>query len=108
MLEKPYQSLYHHKLEEINSRSLSTEKEKIDKLDSLTKFITTRFGNILGSTGSAISSFTQQINHGGSVTVTHPDICRYFMTIPEACQLVLEGAVWAKMVRFLCSIWVNL
>ncbi|MCE2971988.1 MAG: polysaccharide biosynthesis protein [Sediminibacterium sp.] len=61
-----------------------------------TKFITTRFGNVLGSNGSVIIRFKEQIEKGGPITVTHPNITRFFMTIPEACQLVLEAGSMGK------------
>ena len=78
------------RLAEIYVQSLSIAIRK-GEVKGNTKFITTRFGNVLGSNGSVIPRFKEQIKNGGPVTVTHPDIIRFFMTIPEACRLVLEA-----------------
>ena len=78
------------RLAEIYVQSLNLAITK-GEVQGCTKFITTRFGNVLGSNGSVIPRFREQISNGGPVTVTHPDIIRYFMTIPEACRLVMEA-----------------
>lgn len=83
------------RLAEIYVQSLS-HHHRISAGDNETKFVTTRFGNVFGSNGSVIPLFRQQIENGGPVTVTHKDIIRYFMTIQEACSLVLEAGCMAN------------
>ena len=82
------------RISEIYVQSLSRHLEANGQ--KTTQFITTRFGNVLGSNGSVIPLFREQIKNGGPLTVTHPEIIRYFMTIPEACQLVLEAGSMGK------------
>ncbi len=82
------------RLAEIYIQSLGLAIER-GEVAGKTKFVTTRFGNVLGSNGSVIPRFREQIEHGGPITVTHPDITRFFMTIPEACRLVMEAATFA-------------
>lgn len=82
------------RIAEIYVQSLNNHLERLGLTH--TTFITTRFGNVLGSNGSVIPVFKKQIEQGGPVTVTHPEITRYFMTIPEACRLVLEAGVMGK------------
>ena len=79
------------RLAEIYVQALGLAIEQ-GSIQSKTKFVTTRFGNVLGSNGSVIPRFREQIAKGGPITVTHPDITRFFMTIPEACRLVMEAA----------------
>lgn len=83
------------RLAEIYVQSLGTAVAD-GKIEGKTKFVTTRFGNVLGSNGSVIPRFREQIMAGGPVTVTHPEITRFFMTIPEACRLVMEAATMSK------------
>lgn len=82
------------RISEIYVQSLNNHLDKSGSRHTL--FVTTRFGNVLGSNGSVIPLFKKQIQIGGPVTVTHPEITRYFMTIPEACQLVLEAGAMGK------------
>jgi FlaA1/EpsC-like NDP-sugar epimerase len=82
------------RIAEIYVQSLNNLLES--KGNAHTAFVTTRFGNVLGSNGSVIPFFKKQIKSGGPITVTHPEITRYFMTIPEACQLVLEAGTMGR------------
>ncbi|WP_312362715.1 nucleoside-diphosphate sugar epimerase/dehydratase [Sphingobacterium sp.] len=84
------------RIAEIYVQSLNNHLEASLQDSIHTKFITTRFGNVLGSNGSVIPRFRDQIQKGGPVTVTHPEITRYFMTIPEACRLVLEAGTMGQ------------
>lgn len=86
------------RLAEIYVQSLGLAIEQ-GKIEGKTCFVTTRFGNVLGSNGSVIPRFREQIAAGGPLTVTHPDITRFFMTIPEACRLVLEAATLTRNTR---------
>lgn len=86
------------RLAEIYVQSLARAIEN-GEITGTTKFVTTRFGNVLGSNGSVIPRFREQIEKGGPVTVTHPEINRFFMTIPEACRLVMEAATMAQANR---------
>ena len=83
------------RLAEIYIQSLGLAVAK-GEVKGSTRFVTTRFGNVLGSNGSVIPRFREQIEKGGPVTVTHPEIIRYFMTIPEACRLVMEAATMSN------------
>ena len=83
------------RLAEIYVQSLGLAIEQ-GRIEGRTRFVTTRFGNVLGSNGSVIPRFREQIAKGGPVTVTHPDITRFFMTIPEACRLVMEAAAMSE------------
>ena len=88
------------RIAEIFTQSYFTELTKNvakgDHSHTITKFVTTRFGNVLGSNGSVLPRFKKQLEKGGPITVTHPDITRYFMTIPEACLLVIEAGVMGQ------------
>jgi FlaA1/EpsC-like NDP-sugar epimerase len=93
LAEAYVQFLHYHVVHQANI--ISSNNDRSEQPNPI-KFITTRFGNVLGSNGSVINRFKEQIEKGGPVTVTHPNITRFFMTIPEACQLVLEAGSMGK------------
>ena len=90
------------RIAEIYVQSLNNYLQALHPDEPTTRFITTRFGNVLGSNGSVVPYFKKQIAAGGPVTVTHPDIIRYFMTIPEASCLVLEAATLGQGGEIFC------
>ena len=71
------------------------------------RYVSVRFGNVLGSRGSVLWTFTSQIEHGGPITITHPDVERFFMTIPEACALVIQAGAIGRAAKCSCSTWGN-
>jgi len=79
-----------------SKRAAELISQRLNRSQSTTRFAAVRFGNVLGSNGSVLRIFKSQLAKGGPLTVTHPDMKRYFMTIPEAVQLVLQAAIMGK------------